>query len=80
MLGWTDTQEQAKIVTKQLQMMSHIVRRFGQALAILAMTERGAALVLVKTWETDRMANIRNIMNKDYLHRIWGTPSEFIKR
>ena len=63
-----DTQEQANIVARQLQMMFHIVRwsASGQRHSGVAMltidVERGAALVLVmpvRTCEKRRMDNIR---------------------
>ena len=56
MLGWTDTQEQANNVARQLQMMFHIVRLSGQRHSCVAMltivVERGAALVLVRPVRT----------------------------
>ena len=46
MLGWTDTHAHAKIVTRQLQMMSQMVRWFEQTqncCCCISMSEKGAA-------------------------------------
>ena len=71
MLGWTDTQEQANNVARQLQMMFHIVRWSGQrhsCVGVLTMAvERGAAFVLVRpvrTCEKRRMDNIETLCHE----------------